>query len=80
VNVSGATDYAKRRLLEMYSCNSVLKAAQTIDAKKFNLVQAQNNIEEINRINNFSRIAIPSMVSPTGWKMLEPDEYKKYSI
>ncbi len=64
----------------MYNSSSVLKAAQNLDCNKFNLVHAQNNFQEINRINNLGRIAIPSKISTTGWKELEADEYRRYSI
>ena len=80
ISVTGATDYNKRRLLEMYNSSSVLKAAQNLDCNKFNLVHAQNNVQEINRTNGLGRIAIPSKVSTTGWKELEADEYRLYSI
>lgn len=80
LKLTGATNYNSRRLLEMYSNETVLKIADKGLNRKIDPTQAHTMAQELKRVNRGDLITVPSMVSKTGWKEMVPETYAAYQV
>ena len=85
---SGATNFKSRRLIEMYNCESVLKAARMLPTEKDPLTKREystpmckfdkNILEALRDQMSDQRqlILCPGGTNASGWKELTTDQYR----